>query len=181
MHRLKKKKLIVFDLDKTLTESKQPMDDEMAELVRRLLEVTNVAVISGGSFKQFQKQFVPKLTKGKLASLFLFPTCGSAFYRYGNEMWKNMYTETLSIEEKAESSTLLKRCSLRLVLKNRRRYTGTYRRSRNTNYLFCARFRRALSIKSVWGPDRAKRLKMISILKRIIPEFEIRTGGTTSY
>ena len=78
MHRLKKKKLIVFDLDKTLTESKQPMDDEMAELVRRLLEVTNVAVISGGSFKQFQKQFVPKLTKGKLASLFLFPTCGSA-------------------------------------------------------------------------------------------------------
>ncbi|MEK7170536.1 MAG: HAD-IIB family hydrolase [Patescibacteria group bacterium] len=181
MHRLKKKKLIVFDLDKTLTESKQPMDDEMAELVRRLLEVTNVAVISGGSFKQFQKQFVPKLTKGKLASLFLFPTCGSAFYRYGNEMWKNMYTETLSIEEKARIINAFEKMFIEAGFEKPETIYGELIEDRETQITFSARGSAApLSIKSVWDPDRAKRLKMISILKRIIPEFEIRTGGTTS-
>src|SRR3989338_5523646 len=94
------KKLIVFDLDKTLSLSKQPMDDEMAGLLRALLDAKKVAVISGGSFKQFQKQFVPKLTDGRLENLFLFPTCGSAFYRYGKTGWENVYTETLSPAEK---------------------------------------------------------------------------------
>src|SRR3989338_10187829 len=77
MRGFRNKELVVFDLDKTLSESKQPMDDEMAGLLRTLLDAKRVAVISGGSFKQFQKQFVPQLTNGKLTNLYLFPTCGS--------------------------------------------------------------------------------------------------------
>ena len=33
------KKLIVYDLDGTLAESKSPLDDEMAELLHNLLDV----------------------------------------------------------------------------------------------------------------------------------------------
>ena len=100
-HSLKHKRLVVFDLDKTLSESKQPMDDEMAELVKKLLLRAGVAVISGGSFAQFQKQFVPKLQRGNLEALHLFPTCGSAFYRFENGEWNNVYLELLSPEEKS--------------------------------------------------------------------------------
>ena len=77
-------KLVVFDLDGTLTESKMDMDSEMAELINKLLEKKIVAVIGGGKYGQFQKQFLAVLqghpVQGDpvvdkwLKSLFLFPT-----------------------------------------------------------------------------------------------------------
>jgi phosphomannomutase len=54
------KNLVIFDLDGTLAESKQPMDSEMVRLLLELLEKKKVAVISGGSFEQFKKQFLPE-------------------------------------------------------------------------------------------------------------------------
>ena len=48
---LKEKKLIVFDLDGTLAESKSGMDSQMAGLMRRLLNEKMVAVISGGRYE----------------------------------------------------------------------------------------------------------------------------------
>lgn len=48
------KKLIVFDLDGTLAESKSPLDAEMAKLLGALLGVVKVAVISGGNWPQFE-------------------------------------------------------------------------------------------------------------------------------
>jgi phosphomannomutase len=50
------KKLIVFDLDGTLAESKSAIDSEMADLITALLKVAKVSVISGGSWDQFEKQ-----------------------------------------------------------------------------------------------------------------------------
>ena len=54
----KKRELIVFDLDGTLTESKADLASWMSKLLCRLLEKKKVAVIGGGSYKQFQKQFL---------------------------------------------------------------------------------------------------------------------------
>lgn len=45
------KELVVFDLDGTLAESKSPIDAEMAQLLNSLLDIVNVAVISGGAWK----------------------------------------------------------------------------------------------------------------------------------
>ena len=39
-------KLVIFDLDGTLAESKQPLTGEMAELVTKLLSITPVPLIS---------------------------------------------------------------------------------------------------------------------------------------
>jgi hypothetical protein len=52
------KKLVVFDLDGTLAESKSAMDAEMAQLLSRLMSVAKVAIISGGDWPQFDKQVV---------------------------------------------------------------------------------------------------------------------------
>ena len=55
------KKLVIFDLDGTLAESKSSLDAEMATLLARLLEVVKVAVISGGAWPQFEKQVLSYL------------------------------------------------------------------------------------------------------------------------
>jgi len=55
------KRLIVFDLDGTLAPSKSPPDDVIAALVHDLLGIVKVAVISGGSWPQFEKQLLAKL------------------------------------------------------------------------------------------------------------------------
>jgi phosphomannomutase len=77
------KKLIVFDLDGTLAESKSALDPEMSGLLHDLLGIVKVAVISGGDWPQFEKQVVSKLPHDeRLANLSLLPTCGTKFYQY---------------------------------------------------------------------------------------------------
>ncbi len=176
------KQLIVFDLDKTLSESKRPMDDEMAGLVRALLDIKKVSVISGGSFAQFQKQFVPKLSAGgDLSNLFLFPTCGSAFFRYENEEWKNVYTETLASRDKEKILGAFERMFSEVGFTRPEKVYGELMEDRDTQITFAAYGSQApLPVKSAWDPDRTKRLHMIAALERLIPEFEIRTGGTSS-
>ena len=55
------KKLIVYDLDGTLAESKSSLDAEMAARLHDLLGIVKVAVISGGDWPQFEKQLLSHL------------------------------------------------------------------------------------------------------------------------
>lgn len=157
------------------------MDDEMVGLLQGLLEIKKVAVISGGSFNQFQKQFIPQLTSGRLANLFLFPTCGSAFYRYGQNGWENVYTEALSEKERERIFTAFEKMFDEVGFVVPEKVYGELIEDRATQVTFAAYGSQApLSLKSAWDPDRKKRLAMIVVLKHLIPEFEIRTGGTSS-
>jgi hydroxymethylpyrimidine pyrophosphatase-like HAD family hydrolase len=83
------KKLIVFDLDGTIAESKSSLDDEMSALLRDLLSIIKVAVIFGGNWPQFEKQLVSNLPRDtSLENLSLLPTCGTKFYKTG-QLGKN--------------------------------------------------------------------------------------------
>jgi phosphomannomutase len=94
------KRLIIFDLDGTLAESKLPLDAEMATLLARLLEFVKVAVISGGAWPQFEKQVLHNLPDDKrLKDLSILPTCGTKFYRYDGA-WQELYSEDFSVDEK---------------------------------------------------------------------------------
>ena len=57
------KKLIVFDLDGTLAPSKSSLAPQTAGLLRDLLEVVEVAVISGGAWTQFEEQLLTDLPR----------------------------------------------------------------------------------------------------------------------
>ncbi len=86
------KKLIVFDLDGTLAESKASLDAEMATLISTLLGIVKVAVISGGDWPQFQKQVLSSLPHDDhLKNLSLLPTCGTKFFQYAGA-WKKLYS-----------------------------------------------------------------------------------------
>ena len=102
------KKLIVFDLDGTIAESKSSLDDEMSALLGDLLKIVKVAIISGGDWPQFEKQLVSNLPPdANLKSLFLLPTCGTKFYEY-DSTWNRIYSEDFTDEEKEKIITALK-------------------------------------------------------------------------
>src|SRR3546814_3366186 len=80
---------IAFDLDGTLAESKRPLSEDMAATLARLLAVTDVAVISGGDWPQFEKQVASRLPAGAaLDRLWLMPTTGTKLYRFINGAWR---------------------------------------------------------------------------------------------
>jgi len=94
------KKLIVFDLDGTLAESKSSLDAEMSVLLYDLLGSVKVAVISGGGWPQFEKQLLSNLPHDeRLVNLSLLPTCGTKFFQYKGD-WERIYSEDFNTNEK---------------------------------------------------------------------------------
>jgi phosphomannomutase len=103
------KKLIVFDLDGTIAESKSAIDAEMSALLRGLLRIVKVAVISGGNWPQFERQLVANLPKdANFKNLSLLPTCGTKFYKY-DSAWEKLYSEDFTGEERARSFSALEK------------------------------------------------------------------------
>src|SRR5664279_2607464 len=98
------KKLIAFDLDGTLAESKSQATDRMLEALNNLLGKFQVCVISGGKFEQFEKQFLGNLKTdpAKLEHLHLMPTCGTRYYTYdlGKGGWEQVYAEDFTQPQK---------------------------------------------------------------------------------
>ena len=94
------KKLVVFDLDGTLAESKSSLDAEMAALFNQLLVVRQ-----GG--RDFRRQLaaisetsaLPPSGDERLKNLSLLPTCGTQFYKYENG-WDRLYSEDFTAEQK---------------------------------------------------------------------------------
>lgn len=180
------KKLIVFDMDGTLTASKSAMDAEMAALFVDLLRKYDVAVISGGKWEQFEKQFITVIDKMDnfdkelLKKLYLFPTCSTAFYKFDGK-WVKQYAEALDDDEKERIFDAFKLAFELGPYKIPEEIYGDVLEDRDTQITFSALGQEApVELKRVWDPDRRKRLEIIEFLRRMIPEFEIRVGGTTS-
>jgi len=174
------KKLIVFDLDGTLAESKSSLDAEMAGLLNSLLGIVKVSVISGGDWTQFEKQVLAHLTHDeRLKNLFLLPTCGTKFYEYDSE-WKLLYSEDFTDEEKTKIISSLKRATGSPDLKPKQTW-GDIIEDRGSQITFSGLGQQApLEEKEKWDPDFGKRKTIKALLDKLIPEFSVRLGGATS-
>jgi HAD superfamily hydrolase (TIGR01484 family) len=174
------KKLIVFDLDGTLAESKSALDAEMAELLAGLLAVAKVAVISGGDWPQFEKQLVSNLPKGqRMDNLLLLPTCGTKFFQFEGG-WKKLYSEDFTAAEKEKILTSMNR-ALEVAGFKPEKTWGEIVEDRGSQITFSALGQQApLAEKEKWDHDFSKRTKIKAILDTYIPEFSVRMGGTTS-
>ena len=174
------KKLIVFDLDGTLAESKSSLDDEMAALLHDLLGVVKVAVISGGDWPQFEKQLLSHLPQDEsLRHLSLLPTCGTKFYQYAGD-WKKLYSEDFTLEEKEKIIGSLHKALGESGYKAEQVW-GEIIEDRGSQITFSALGQQApLEAKTKWDPDFARRKKITAILTTLIPEFSVRMGGATS-
>jgi HAD superfamily hydrolase (TIGR01484 family) len=174
------KKLIVFDLDGTLAESKSSLDAEMATLLSALLGIVKVAVISGGDWPQFEKQVLSKLPHDKhLKNLSLLPTCGTKFYRYAGD-WKKIYSEDFTADERGKIVSSLTKALEAAGFKTEKVW-GEVIEDRGSQITFSALGQQApIEEKKKWDPDFAKRQKIKALLDKLIPEFSVRLGGTTS-
>jgi len=174
------KKLIVFDLDGTLAESKSPLDAAMSALLGDLLRVVKVAVISGGDWPQFEKQVLSHLSHDEsLMNLSLLPTCGTKFFQYAGN-WNKLYSEDFTAKEKEKITSSLK-TAVSAAGYSVEKLWGEIIEDRGSQITFSALGQQApLEEKEKWDPDFAKRKKIKTILDTLIPEFSVRMGGATS-
>lgn len=174
------KTLIVFDLDGTLAKSKAALDDEMAQLLGRLLSVVKVAIISGGDYPQFDIQVLGHLPPGSnLANLSILPTSGTKFYQY-RDGWQKLYSDDLSDADKTKIESALEQAVAQSGFQPAQSW-GPRIEDRGTQITYSALGQEApLDEKSKWDPDFAKRQQIKAILDKMLPEFSVRLGGTTS-
>jgi phosphomannomutase len=174
------KKLIVFDLDGTLAESKAAIDKEMSVRLAALLAVAKVAIISGGDWLQFEKQVLAYLPEGKiLQNLSILPTCGTKFYQY-KSAWKLLYAENFTGKQKEK---IIK--SLNIAIKDStfkaKKTWGETIEDRGSQVTYSALGQQApLDEKKQWDPDFVKRDQIKKQLDKMIPEFAVNLGGATS-
>ncbi len=174
------KKLIVFDLDGTLAESKSALDPEMGRLLATLLTVAKVAVISGGDWPQFQLQVLAHLPQDEhLDNLSLLPTCGTKFYQHAGD-WKKLYSEDFTGNEKEKITDSLQK-ALETTGYAVEKASGETIEDRGSQITFSALGQHApIEEKKKWDPDFAKRKQIKVLLDQSIPDFSVRLGGTTS-
>ena len=174
------KRLIAFDLDGTLAQSKQAIDPEMAALLGQLTNAFAVAVMSGGDWPQFEAQLVGNLPAGAdLARLFLLPTSGTKLYRHAGT-WQPIYADVLNADERATVIHALNTVIAKLDLDSGQSW-GPRIEDRGTQITFSALGQQApIDAKHAWDPDMSRRKQIQALLAPLLPGFEVRTGGSTS-
>jgi HAD superfamily hydrolase (TIGR01484 family) len=175
-------RVIAFDLDDTLAVSKSRIDPEMAALLDRLLARFEVCIISGGRFEQFEAQVLASLgASGELkARLHLMPTCGTRYYRWRADAWAQVYAEDFRAEDKAEIIDALVEGAKQLGLWREQTW-GPIIEDRGSQITFSALGQHAPPAeKYAWDPGGGKRAALRELVARRIPQWEVRSGGSTS-
>jgi HAD superfamily hydrolase (TIGR01484 family) len=184
MAQYKDKKLFVFDLDSTLAPSKSPMDAEMSVILNQLLSAgKSISVISGGGLPQYKHQFleVLKVPRESLANVYLFPTCGAAFYKYQDKNWQLVYEERLTEGERNKIFSAFDAAFVDAAYVHPERLYGEVLEYRGTQVTFSALGQQApLQEKHAWDPTREKRLKLQAAVAKYLTGFDVKLGGSTS-
>lgn len=179
-----RRKVIAFDLDGTLAESKAALTDEMAEVLNELLTKFQVCVISGGKFEQFEKQLLANLKADpiKAEALHLMPTCGTRYYRFDiiSSEWQKIYAEDFTKDEKDTIIAALNDGLDALGMREAKPW-GNIIEDRGSQVTLSALGQEApVKDKEDWDPDNSKKQKLRDYVAEQIPQFEVRSGGSTS-
>ncbi len=176
-------KVIIFDLDGTLTESKSPLTSEMGATLARLLATMPVAIMSGGSYAQFQKQFFSGMpADANFKNLYLFPTSAAQCYVWKDGGWQFQYNNALSPEEKTQILQALAKSLKETGLDAPPpQLWGEQTEDRGSQITWSALGQQApIEIKTAWDPDRKKREPLQAALLKRLPNFSVRVNATSS-
>jgi len=176
-------RLVAFDLDDTLAPSKTAIDRRMGDLLLRLAERVEVAIISGGQLQQFRTQVVEKLPEtdaATLARLHLMPTCGTQYYRLTADGIETVYALSLTDDEKSRALSAVEEEAKRLGLWESETW-GPILEDRGSQITFSALGQSApLDAKTAWDPTGEKKNALRDAVAARIPDLEVRSGGSTS-
>jgi len=175
-------RVVAFDLDDTLTESKSKIDQHMADLLGELLARLDVCIITGGTFEQVEAQVLQYLhvPSGRLAHLHIMPTCGTRYYIWGNGAWHRYYAEDLTAGEKRHIVRVLAEGAKHIGFWEQHPW-GEIIEDRGSQITYSALGQRApADAKHEWDPDGSKKQKLRDYAAERLPDLEVHVGGTTS-
>lgn len=178
-----KPKLIAFDLDGTLAESKQRLSAEMGEHVVSLLEHFQVAIMSGASFAQFEKQFLPALPDTPhLDRLFIFPTNAAQCYTHKSGEWRAVYDRSFDVFEKSRIMQALKEALEETgFAKPVEPLWGERIEDRGAQISFSGLGQEApLDAKKMWDPVGERKKKIRDAVVKRLPDFSVVASGSTT-
>ena len=176
-------RLVAFDLDDTLAPSKSAIDPRIGELLVRLAERVEVAVISGGQLAQFTAQVVDRLPETSaeiLSHIHLLPTCGTQYYRLTADGLRTVYAHSLTDDQKSRALAAVEGEARRLGLWETETW-GDILEDRGSQITFSALGQRApLPAKTAWDPTGEKKNALRAAVAGRLPDLEVRSGGSTS-
>ena len=176
-------RLVAFDLDDTLAPSKSAIDPRIGDLLVRLAERVEVAIISGGQLAQFTTQVVdrlPETTAEVRSHVHLLPTCGTQYYRLTADGVRTVYAHSLTDDEKTRALSAVEGEARRLGLWESETW-GDILEDRGSQITFSALGQTApLAAKTAWDPTGEKKNTLRSAVAALVPDLEVRSGGSTS-
>ena len=179
----KKYETLIFDLDGTLATSKSSLEDDMALLLADASQSLVLAVITGGMFEQIKKQVIDRLpSHAKLENIYALPTSGSSMRRFVNDRWEIVYENNFSDDQVRKLKEAFKKAlSLVTFVIDDSDLAGVQLENRHSQMTFSALGQLQLyEKKKVWDPSREKREELQKILEPMLPEFDVKIGGSTS-
>lgn len=171
------KKVIIFDLDGTLTESKTKIDDEMAGLVCQLLAKKFVAVISGASFEQFKWQLLSGLPcENRFNKLFLLPESGAELWCLESDEWQKKYSQIIPEELRKKIISAIAEMA-HIPSEKIKNFIDDLESEVSYSALGLAA---PLEQKKLYDPYENRRRDFVSKIAPQFPELSFHIGGTTT-
>lgn len=173
---------VLFDLDDTLTKSKQHIDEQMVAPFANLMAHTTVAIVSGASFEQQLKQFISGLPKDShFENLYSFPENAAKCCKWNDGEWKTEYAFSFKEGEAEEIIKALESVLTETHIVDNEPSYGPRIENRGAQVTFSALGQQApVEMKHVWDPDQQKRKMIAEKLYPLLPNYDIKIGGGTS-
>ncbi|TWP38659.1 HAD-IIB family hydrolase [Leekyejoonella antrihumi] len=177
-------RVLAFDLDDTLAESKCPISPQMGSALSDLLGQVQVLIISGGTYNQFETQVVEHLPRSAdLSNLHLMPTCGTRYLRWDPAHgWTEQYSHDLEPGQRRTVAKVLEQEARALgVWEPQENVFGPRIEDRGSQMTFSGLGQSApTGLKKLWDPGGDKRDRLRVAVQRLLPDLEVRSGGSTS-
>ena len=169
-------KLIAFDLDGTLTESKQPITNKTAKFLTSLAYDYEIAIVTGGTMEQIKTQVLDRLPDWVQDKMHLMSCSGAEYFRFGQTLYQNLIPK----KEKAVMIPMLTG-----LLKQMGYWidnpAGDIIEDRGSQITISALGQKAsLKDKEDWDSFGIKRREIRDAVKVMFPEYSVRVGGLTS-
>lgn len=176
-------RLVAFDLDDTLADSKSAIDPRIGTLLLDLAARVEVCIISGGHIAQFRSQVIEQLPAASaetLSHLHLMPTCGTQYFRHDGTSFEPVYALSLTPDESARAQAAVEQEARRLGLWASETW-GDALEDRGSQITFSALGQKApLEAKMAWDPTGSKKGQLRDAVAAVLPDLEVRSGGSTS-
>ena len=166
------------------------MTADMADAFAQVLDVFEVCVISGGTYKRFEKQLFAGLPHGvSLGNLTIMPTCGTQRYEYDDATgsWHLAYIDELSGHLRQQIVGVLEEGIAHFGYDKLEAH-GERIEDRGSQITYSAlgqdiadvHGEEGLRRKAAWDMDNAKKERLRAYVQQRVPDFEVRISSPTS-